>query len=158
MSCLRKACLLNATEQCSVCARIYCSRECFVGDNAHRCVHPPSAKSKGRVLNDFAKDARRNERGFAMVDETSEVQIAYASLKPGEVIKKEVHVGVTQIVRIESGNGSVVFFSADGFENEKKIIREGALIVIPGSIYHEIRADRGVVLKVSSLYAPPTTH
>ena len=149
MSCV--SCKKKASKECSDCKRPYCSQKCFVGDrnhHHHRCIHLHS----GAVLKGFNRGAQDNKKRFHIVGETVEMQLAYASLAPGETIAKEVHVGVTQVIRVEYGSGTIEF------NDSTNVVNEGDVMIIPGNVPHEVRADQGVPLKISTMYAPPTTH
>ena len=155
MSCSACKRFISASKrkQCSECKDLYCSKRCFVGDKTHRCLHNHHG---GQVIQNFASKARRNSKKFKLVSETPEIQLAYASLNAGESIEKEVHVGVTQVIRVEEGAGSIIFYEES--LNRVSAVGVGAVVIIPGSLPHEVRADKGVQLKISASYAPPTTH
>jgi len=135
---------------CSACRQVYCSKRCFVGDTAHGCIRGGAIKFGG-----FSTTVKRNEKPFHMAAETPEIQLAYENVPQGGVIKKEIHEGVTQIIYVELGSGTIEIFGA---HPSIQRVTQGDLIVIPSSTYHEVRADHGTALKFSTVYAPPTTH
>lgn len=148
-------CSVAVDTKCDLCEKPFCT-PCFQNNHSSICspyYHP----STPEFIVDFAKQVQVNEKRFQIVAETSEMQLAYAHLKAGEIIEKEQHVGVTQLIRVEKGTGSVEIFSDD---STSKItpIKTGDVIVIPASTYHEVRANQGTLLKLSTIYSPPTTH
>jgi mannose-6-phosphate isomerase-like protein (cupin superfamily) len=78
-------------------------------------------------------------------------QLVLMSLLPGEEIGAEVHAGVDQFFRIESGEARFVF---DG--NEERLVRSGDAVVVPAKTRHNvINASKSEPLKLYTIYSPP---
>ena len=78
-------------------------------------------------------------------------QLVLMSLRPGEDIGSEVHSGVDQFFRIESGEARFVF---DG--NEERLVRSGDGVVVPAKTRHNvINASKSEPLKLYTIYSPP---
>ncbi len=77
-------------------------------------------------------------------------QLVLMTLKPGEEIGEETHPENDQFFRIEAGKGKCII---DGNEYE---IGDGDAIVIPAGAKHNvINTDKGVQLKMYTIYSPP---
>lgn len=77
---------------------------------------------------------------------TKNLQLVRMSLKPGEIIAKEVHDG-TQFIRIESGLGYAMI------DNVRYDLYDDMAIIIPPNAEHEIVSVDG--LKLYTIYSPP---
>lgn len=90
---------------------------------------------------------------------TLELQCAYAAVSAGEVIKKEHHSHATQLLRIEQGSGTIVTWGHNPNNDETRHnVTEGDFFVLPGGVYHEIRASPDTDLKLTTIYAPVIQH
>jgi len=82
------------------------------------------------------------------------LQLVLMNLKSYEEIGNEKHDEHDQFIRIESGEGLVIF--NQGLNNEEsKPIKDGTAIVIPAGLYHNIKNTSNKELKLYSIYAPP---
>ena len=79
----------------------------------------------------------------------SHLQLVLMSLNPGEDIGEEVHQGVDQFFRVESGTGEI---HIDG--RVTKVASEFAILV-PAGARHNLVNTGTRPLKVYTLYAPP---
>ena len=78
-------------------------------------------------------------------------QLVVMCLQPGEEIRAEVHDGVDQFFRIESGAARFVFD-----EKQERVVQAGDGIVVPAGTRHNvINASRMAPLKLYTLYSPP---
>lgn len=78
-------------------------------------------------------------------------QLVVMRLEPGEEIGTEVHAGVDQFFRIESGEADFVF--DDG---ERRRVRAGDGVVIPARTRHNvINASKSEPLRLYTIYSPP---
>lgn len=85
----------------------------------------------------------------------SEVQVVLYSLQPGEILPKEVHEGVTQIMHIVDGVGRVDLWNAD--DSTAKTIGKGGrhsdlVIVNPGTTHRVENTSFACDLKLVSFY------
>jgi mannose-6-phosphate isomerase-like protein (cupin superfamily) len=72
------------------------------------------------------------------------------TLKTGEEIGEEVHIGIDQFFRFESGKGKCII---DGNEFS---VSDGDVIIVPaGSRHNVINTDTSKELKMYTIYAPP---
>jgi mannose-6-phosphate isomerase-like protein (cupin superfamily) len=77
-------------------------------------------------------------------------QLVLMSLKPGEDIGTEVHTGLDQFFRVDSGKGKLVMG-----RTEKKL-KDGFAIVVPGGTRHNIvNTSKTEDLKLYTIYSPP---
>jgi mannose-6-phosphate isomerase-like protein (cupin superfamily) len=100
-----------------------------------------------------------NNKHFRNVVYTGKyMQIVLMSLKPLQVIPREVHYDHDQFIRIEKGIGRIIITSK---ENPLEIInslelRDGSAVVIAAGQYHEIQnIDKTSDLQLYTIYSPP---
>jgi mannose-6-phosphate isomerase-like protein (cupin superfamily) len=78
-------------------------------------------------------------------------QLVVMSLQPGEEIGDEVHAGVDQFFRIESGAAKFVFG-----DKHERMVHAGDGIVVPAGTYHNvINTSKTAPLKLYTIYSPP---
>lgn len=78
-------------------------------------------------------------------------QLVVMSLQPGEEIGDEIHAGVDQFFRIESGEAKFVFD-----EKQERTVKAGDGIVVPAGTYHNvINTSKTAPLKLYTIYSPP---
>ena len=78
-------------------------------------------------------------------------QIVVMNLAPGEDIGREQHATLDQFLRVEQGEGDVVFDDA-----EHHRLRDGDAILVPAGIWHTvINTSSSVPLRLHTLYSPP---
>lgn len=78
-------------------------------------------------------------------------QLVVMCLQPGEDIGDEVHAGVDQFFRIESGAAKFVFD-----EKQERVVHAGDAVVVPAGTYHNvINASKTAQLKLYTIYSPP---
>jgi len=96
------------------------------------------------------KDTLKNENFRKVLYTSKHLQLVLMTLKTGEEIGEEVHIGIDQFFRFESGNGKCII---DGNEYS---VSDGDVIIVPaGSRHNVINKDASVDLKMYTLYAPP---
>lgn len=78
-------------------------------------------------------------------------QLVVMCLQPGEEIGDEVHAGVDQFFRIESGAAKFVFD-----EKQERMVQDGDGIVVPAGTYHNvINTSKTAPVKLYTIYSPP---
>jgi len=77
------------------------------------------------------------------------LQLVLMSLQPGEEISEEVHKTGDQYIRVEAGRAE---FILDG---DRKTAGDGAAVVIPQGMRHNVRNVGNDELKLYVLYSPP---
>ncbi len=77
------------------------------------------------------------------------LQLVLMTIQPGEDIGEEVHDGIDQFFRFESGTGVV---DIDGVENA---VGDGSGVIVPSGARHNVRNTGTSPLKLYSIYGPP---
>ncbi|HSM12564.1 MAG TPA: cupin domain-containing protein [Thermoanaerobaculia bacterium] len=97
------------------------------------------------------KLALKNECFRQVLYTAEHAQLVLMSLLPGEEIGAELHAGVDQFFRVESGEASFVFD-----ENEIRHVHGGDAIVVPAGTRHNvINTSKSEPLKLYTIYSPP---
>lgn len=79
------------------------------------------------------------------------MQLVVVSLEPGERIGRERHPALDQFLRVEQGEGEVVFN-----DTERHILHDGGAIRVPaGTWYSLINTSSSTPMTLYTLYAPP---
>jgi mannose-6-phosphate isomerase-like protein (cupin superfamily) len=77
-------------------------------------------------------------------------QLVVMCLEPGEEIGDEVHDGVDQFFRIESGTAKFVF------GKQERTAAAGDAVVVPAGTHHNVvNASKTTRLKLYTIYSPP---
>jgi mannose-6-phosphate isomerase-like protein (cupin superfamily) len=106
---------------------------------------------------DVYRLARENE-DFRRVLYTTELsQLVLMAVPAGEEIGEETHEGIDQVLAFVEGEGEAII------EGERRPVRPGSVVVIPGGTRHNFIASGGSTLKLFTVYTPPehpdgTTH
>ncbi len=97
------------------------------------------------------EDETRKNADFRRVLYTAKhSQLVLMSLNPGEEIGEEVHDGVAQFFRFETGEGKVVI---DGVEHQ---VNDGDCAIVPADARHNVvNTSASVALKLYTIYSPP---
>jgi mannose-6-phosphate isomerase-like protein (cupin superfamily) len=96
------------------------------------------------------KQTAENENFRKVLYTGKHLQLVLMSLKGGEEIGEEIHVGNDQFFRFESGKGQCVI---DGSMFE---ISAGDVVIAPaGSKHNVINTQATVALKMYTIYGPP---
>ena len=96
------------------------------------------------------KDTLKNENFRKVLYTSNHLQLVLMTLKTGEEIGEEVHIGIDQFFRFESGMGKCII---DGNEYT---VEDGDVIIVPaGSKHNVINTGTGEELKMYTIYAPP---
>jgi mannose-6-phosphate isomerase-like protein (cupin superfamily) len=76
-------------------------------------------------------------------------QLVLMTLQPGEEIGEEVHEGIDQFFRVETGTGEVVI------DSRRTPIEDGTAIVVPSGARHNVMNTGPAPLRLYTLYSPP---
>ncbi len=79
-------------------------------------------------------------------------QVVLMSINPGDSIENEIHRGVDQFFRIESGNAKFVL------NNGRKVFTgsDGTAVVVPQGTWHQVfNTSKTKKLKLYTIYSPP---
>ncbi len=79
---------------------------------------------------------------------STHMQLVLMHLNPGEEIGVETH-DVDQFFRCESGQGVAIV------SDKEHALTDGAAIIIPGGLVHNIKNTGDTALKLYTIYAPP---
>ena len=100
-------------------------------------------------LEDVERMAREGEDFRRVLFTTERSQLVLMALKPGEEIGEETHEGIDQILAFVEGEGEAVL------EGERRPVRAGSVVVVPGGTRHNFIASGGSALKLYTVYTPP---
>jgi mannose-6-phosphate isomerase-like protein (cupin superfamily) len=90
-----------------------------------------------------------NNENYRKVLFTSEhLQLVVMSLKAGEDIPEEVHNGIDQFIRVESGSAKVIV------NGEEYKLGDDDIIIIPAGTKHYVKNTSEEELKLYSIYTP----
>jgi mannose-6-phosphate isomerase-like protein (cupin superfamily) len=93
--------------------------------------------------------AREGEDFRRVLFTTERSQLVLMALRPGEEIGEETHEGIDQILAFVEGEGEAVL------EGERRPVRAGSVVVVPGGTRHNFIASGGSALKLYTVYTPP---
>lgn len=102
---------------------------------------------KGHITN-IEKDTLENENFRKVLYTSKHSQLVVMSLLPGEEIGVEIHAGIDQFLRVESGTGKAIL---NGVETE---ITDGTSITVPEGVEHNIINTGTVPMKLYTIYSP----
>ena len=77
------------------------------------------------------------------------LQLVLMSLNPGEEIGEEVHKTGDQFFRVELGSAEFTL------GNDKKTLSDGAAVIVPQGMRHNVRNIGNSDLKLYVMYSPP---
>jgi len=95
------------------------------------------------------KDTLGNEKFRKVLYTGKHLQLVLMTLKVGEDIGAEVHIGNDQFFRFESGSGKCVID-----ESEYKV-KDGDVIIVPAGAKHNVINEGTDELKMYTIYGPP---
>lgn len=100
--------------------------------------------------------ATRDNTNFRTAAWTADdLQLTLMDIPVGGDVGKEIHFGVDQFLRVESGKAKVYFGDADGNLRLAGVAQEGSAILVPSGTWHNIVNDSPKqVLELYSIYGP----
>ena len=102
---------------------------------------------KGGFGTNIEKDSIENKNFRKVLYTTAQLQLVLMSIDTE--IGEEVHRGISQFLRVESGEGVAII------DDKKYPLKDGDSIVVPGGSRHNIINTGEEPLKLYSLYSPP---
>ena len=78
------------------------------------------------------------------------LQLVLMTLQPGEEIGAEVHEDRDQFFRFEEGTGKV------DIDDNSYDVGDGSGVIVPAGARHNVRNTGGELLKLYTLYGPPS--
>lgn len=107
-------------------------------------------KTKKGYKTDLERVTKKNAYFRRVLYTAEHSQLVLMSLKPMEEIGAEVHKGIDQFFRFESGKGAVVI------NGNRYAVKNGSGIIVPAGARHNvINTSRNVKLKFYTIYSPP---
>lgn len=104
---------------------------------------------KNRKNGNLEKLTRTNNKFRKIIYTDRKTQLVLMSLKIGEEIGRERHIGHTQFIRIEKGKCRV-YLGTTRFR-----LKSGDYVIIPPGVYHNVINTGTSALKLYTLYSPP---
>lgn len=83
------------------------------------------------------------------------IQLVLMSLKPNEIIDREIHEKNDQFIRIEKGKCKVNITNEKNLLIESFNLKKDNIVIIPAMTYHEIINIGNNDLKLYTIYGPP---
>lgn len=84
-----------------------------------------------------------------------QLQMTVMTIPPGGEIGLEMHEGLDQFIRIESGKATVTMGPSETSLDETHQVGDDWAIIIPGGTWHNVVNTGDEPLKLYSLYSPP---
>lgn len=83
------------------------------------------------------------------------LQLTVMTIPPGGEVGLEMHEGLDQFIRIESGTARVTMGPAEDQVDETHDVGDDWVAIIPGGTWHNVVNVGDEPLKLYSLYSPP---
>lgn len=77
------------------------------------------------------------------------------SIEPGDDIGLEIHHGIDQFLRIESGKGLCQMGDAEDHLDFEQVVEGDDAILVPADTWHNVQNIGDTPLKIYSIYAGP---
>jgi len=101
---------------------------------------------------DLENNTLANDKYRRVIYTGETMQLVLMSLKAGETIDRETHIG-EQFIRVEDGEIKVIFSEHSGSNTTESIVKSGQSIIIPYRQEHRILADKDT--KLYTVYSFP---
>jgi mannose-6-phosphate isomerase-like protein (cupin superfamily) len=105
--------------------------------------------SENVYAEDVVRLARENEDFRRVLFTTERSQLVLMTIQPGDEIGEEVHEGIDQVLAFVEGEGDAVI------EGERRPVRQGSVVVVPGGTRHNFVTTGSSPLKLYTVYTPP---
>lgn len=103
-------------------------------------------------IEDYTKD---NENYRTTIWTGDKLQVTLMTIQPGDDIGLEVHKGIDQFIRIESGKGFCQMGDAEDNLTFEKEVSVDDVVLVPANKWHNITNKGDEPLKLYSIYAGP---
>ncbi len=104
---------------------------------------------KGYIVN-IEKETLQNTDYRRVLYTGAHLQMVVMNLAPGDEIGSEVHDGIDQFIRVESGSAKVVLNGS-----EEHLLEDDFAVIIPAGVEHNVINVGDGALKIYSIYTPP---
>lgn len=98
---------------------------------------------------DVYRLARENTDFRRVLYTTTRSQLVLMTVQAGDEIGEETHEGIDQVLAFVEGEGEAVI------EGERRGVRPGSVVVVPGGTRHNFIAGGSSPLKLVTVYTPP---
>ncbi len=85
----------------------------------------------------------------------AKLQLTVMSIPPGGEVGLEMHEGLDQFIRIESGQARVTLGPSEDQVDETHDVSDDWAVIVPGGTWHNVVNTGDGALKLYSLYSPP---
>jgi mannose-6-phosphate isomerase-like protein (cupin superfamily) len=106
-------------------------------------------------LDDIEKATLGNEHFREVLFTASRLQLTVMSIPPGGEVGLEMHDGLDQFIRIESGRAVVTLGRTEEAPDETHEVGDDWVAIVPGGTWHNVVNAGDEPLKLYSLYSPP---
>ncbi|SIT92600.1 cupin domain-containing protein [Edaphobacillus lindanitolerans] len=106
------------------------------------------------VLN-IEEATRQNENFRTTIWTGEKLQVTLMNIPPGDDVGLEIHKGIDQFLRVESGKGLCQMGPSKDDLNFEKEVGDDDAILVPANTWHNITNKGDEPLKIYSIYADP---
>lgn len=114
-----------------------------------------SDRGKQPVVENIEDWTEENENYRTTVWTGEKMQLTLMSIAPGDDIGLEVHEGIDQFLRIESGTGLCQMGLTEDDLSFEKVVKDDDAILVPADMWHNVTNTGDTPLKLYTLYAGP---
>lgn len=114
-----------------------------------------SDRGKKPVVEDIEGMTLENENYRTTIWTGDKLQVTVMTIQPGDDIGLEVHEGIDQFLRIESGNGLCEMGPTEDNLNFKEEVKADFAIFVPADTWHNVTNTGTEPLKLYTIYAGP---
>ena len=106
-------------------------------------------------VDDIERATLDNEQFRQVLFTASQLQLTVMTIPPGGEVGLEMHEGLDQFIRIESGSAEVILGRSENTTDETHQVGDDWVAIIPGGTWHNVVNTGDGPLKLYSLYSPP---
>lgn len=108
---------------------------------------------KERFVVDIEDYTKQNENYRTTIWTGEKLQVTLMSIEPGDDIGLEIHHGIDQFLRIESGKGLCQMGDAEDHLDFEQVVEGDDAILVPADTWHNVQNIGDTPLKIYSIYA-----
>lgn len=106
-------------------------------------------------VDDIERATLDNEYFRQVLFTGSQLQLTVMTIPPGGEVGLEMHDGLDQFIRIESGSAEVTLGRTKDSADETHQVGDDWVAIVPGGTWHNVVNTGDGPLKLYSLYSPP---
>jgi len=114
-----------------------------------------SDRGKQPVVENIEAMTVENENFRTTIWTGEKLQVTVMSIEPGDDIGLEIHEGIDQFLRIESGSGVCKMGPKEDDLSFEKPVKDDDAIFVPADTWHNVENTGDVPLKLYTIYAGP---